>query len=84
MQNGLLSWLLIKACIQQEMSLAYLVFGPEMLFTTALLRGERSHVTERSSKGPAWNQIEDTTNMLFKCTTAACCFIFYSVIFMWG
>lgn len=27
MQNGLLSWLLIKACVQQDTSLAYQVFG---------------------------------------------------------
>lgn len=49
-----------------------------MLFSTALLRGEKSHVTERSVKGPAWNQTEDTTNMLFKrIITSACRFFFF-------
>lgn len=61
-----------------ELGLSGIWTVQEMLFSTALLRGEKSHVTERSVKGPAWNQREDTTNMLSKrIITSACRFFFF-------
>lgn len=75
MQNGLLSWLLITARQQQQMSLAYLLFG---LFKKCFLPQLWVGVVgaQRSFKGPAWNQLAGTTNVLPKCIITHACLFF--------